>query len=327
MKKKEKIITKEQESNNNIANPEGAKLLNIKNPHDDLFRRIFTRKEKVIAFFAKYLPKLTLEIIDLKSIVLVDSKHTPELGLTLYNDLVFKFRLNHNSGFCYLTFEQQSKVDRNMPFRFLTYNVSIIKIHLEDGNKKMPITKNVLFYTGTRPWKASTKFKDYYEEPTIGPQCLHLEEFTLIELPADRAHPDYVDKDLGYCLAAFKCGREGKNAYEEFRKFKQIPAFSNYFDNLPEEERLLAGIYIGLFVSDNREELKKIVSLVITNEQEKEKFMRTLAQRYQEEAVKQVAQNMLFKLHLDVDTVQKATDLPKEAIQSLLKDVKGKQNK
>jgi predicted transposase/invertase (TIGR01784 family) len=98
---------------------------------------------------------------------------------------------------------------------------------------------------------------------------------------------------------------------------------------------LLAGIYIGLFVSDSMVELKKIVTSITTNEQENEKFMRTLAQRYQEEGIQtgrqegrlEIAKNMLFKLNLGVDTVQKATDLSKEVIQNLLKDVKADRKK
>jgi predicted transposase YdaD len=306
-------------------------LSSVKNPHDNLFIRIFSRKEKAIAFFKKYLCASLLAIIDLDSIEIVDSKHTPELGINLYNDLVFKFSLKNKSGFVYICFEHQSTIDLDMPFRFLWYVVAMIKKHREQGYKTIPILPNVLFYTGKRPWEASTKFDDYYDDPAIGSKYLHLEEFTLIPLPADREHPDYVDKDLGYCLVAFKCGREGENAYKEFRKFIQIPVFRDYFDKLLEEERLLAGIYIGLFVSGSMAELKKIVTLVTRNEQENEKFMRTIAQRYQEEGIQtgrlEIAKNMLFKLNLGVDTVQKATDLSKEVIQNLLKDVKADRKK
>jgi predicted transposase YdaD len=71
--------------------------------------------------------------------------------------------------------------------------------------------------------------------------------------------------------------------------------------------------------------------LITTNEQEQEEFMRTLAQRYQEEGIQtgrlEIAKNMLFKLGLGIDTVQKATDLSKEVIQNLLKDVKADRKK
>ena len=126
-----------------------------------------------------------------------------------------------------------------------------------------------------------------------------------------------------------------KKAYEEFKKFKQIPAFRVYFDNLPIEERILAGTYIAIFVGDSKEEQENLLNLIITNEQEKEEIMRTLAQKYQEEGIeigkyegikigkyegiKQVAENMLSELHLDLDTVQKVTGLTKEDLQRIIK--------
>jgi predicted transposase YdaD len=331
-KKKEEITTKGQEN-------KGTKFPNVKNPHNDLFIRVFSRKDKAIAFFKKYLPAAILAMIDLDSIELVDSKHALELGINLYNDLVYKFRLKNKPGLCIIVFEHQSTIAKNMPFRFLKYDVCIIQKYLEQGYEKIPLLKNVLFYTGAKPWKKSTKFDDYYDEPENGSKYLHLEEFTLIQLPDNNDHPDYTDKDLGYCLAAFKCGREKGKAYEEFKKFKQIPGFRDYFDKLPEEERLQAAIYIGIFSSENEYELEKIVNLVATSEQEKNKFMRTIAQKYQEEGreigieegreigieegiekgIEKVAQNMFFKLHFDLDTVQKATGLTKGNLQRIIK--------
>jgi predicted transposase YdaD len=333
MKKKKEIIINNQDGKEDTYETD---LLSIKNLHDNLFSRIFTRKEKALAFFKKYLPASLLEIIDLSSIELVDSKHALELGINLYNDLVYKFRLKSKPGFCIIAFEHQSTIDKNMPFRFLKYNVYIIQKHLDQGHKKIPILKDVLFYTGKRPWKASTKLDDHYDDPIIGSEYLHLKEFTLIQLPVNNDHPDYVDKDLGYCLAAFKCGREKGKSYEEFKKFKQAPIFRDYFYKLPKSERMLAGIYIGIFASGSMEELEKIVNLVITSEQEKKEFMQTIAQQYQKEGmvkgmekgmvkgmekgIRQVAKSMLSEFHLDADFVQKVTKLNKETIQNLLKD-------
>jgi predicted transposase/invertase (TIGR01784 family) len=221
-----------------------------------------------------------------------------------------------------------------MPFRFLRYDASIILRHLEQGNKKLPILQNVLFYTGSRPWKASAKFDDYYEDPAIGAKYLHVEEFAFIQLEKEKHHSAYIDKDLGYCLAAFKCGMKRNKAYEEFKKFKEIPAFRDYFNNLPRAERILAGSYIAIFVGDSKEEQENLLTLIVINEQEKEDIMRSLAQKYRDEGIEigqyrgiekgieKVAQNMLFNLHLDLDTVQKATGLTPKDLQQILKKEK-----
>jgi flagellar biosynthesis/type III secretory pathway protein FliH len=166
--------------------------------------------------------------------------------------------------------------------------------------------------------------------------------FNLVQLPANNREEEiYIDKDLGFCFAAFYCGRT-RDAYLEFEKFKQIPAFRKYFDSLPAHEREIIGRYIGLCVDRNRYSLETIVNLIIVNEQEKEKFMRSVAQEYIQQGMQQgiqqgihqgmqqgittkareVAKNMLLKLHLDVDAVQKATELTKEELQEILKEVK-----
>jgi hypothetical protein len=325
MKKKEKIITNSKKRKEGTYETD---LPNVKNPNDDLFRRIFTKREKAISFFCKYLPVLLLDLIDLDSMEYVDTKHTPEFGVNLYNDLVVKFRLKDRPGCLIIIFEQQTKIDYEMVFRFASYDVAIIREQRSATKQKtIPILKNVVFYTGESAWNASTKFDEYYDDPELGSQFIHIDEVTVKELSKDRDHQDYTDQDLGYCMVAFKCGREGKNAYEEFKKFKEIPTFRDYFNNLPEEDRLLAATYIGLFVGDSMEDLKKVVTLVSINEQENEQFMRTLAQKYQEEGIKQVAINMLSELHLDIDDVQKATKLNRGTIQNLLNDLNLKDKK
>ncbi|MHB9147294.1 MAG: Rpn family recombination-promoting nuclease/putative transposase [Candidatus Amoebophilus sp.] len=191
-----------------------------------------------------------------------------------------------------------------------------------------PVIVNTVLYTGKRSWNYSTAFSDYYANPSLGAQYLYMAPFSLVQLPTPTKEGQeiYTDKDLGFCFVAFYCGRS-RDAYLEFERFKQIPAFKNYFNKLSVEERELVGRYIGLCVNRNRYSLEKIVNLIIINEQEKEEIMRSVAQEYIKQGIQQglliksreVAKNMLLKLRLDIDTVQKATELTKEELQQILK--------
>jgi hypothetical protein len=163
--------------------------------------------------------------------------------------------------------------------------------------------------------------------------------FTLVQLPQDTSNDLYTDKDLGFCWAAFCCGRE-KDAYRSFAKFREIPIFQKYFERLPAREREIVGRYLGLCVDRDRYNLGKIVNLVITNEKEKEKFMYSVAQEFIDQGIQQgiqqgvqqgrqedilakareVARNMLLKFRLDLDTVQKVTELSKGELQDILKE-------
>ena len=83
---------------------------NITTPHNNFFLQVFSRKEKAIAFFQKYLPKAILKIADLNQIELVESKHMSDAGFSLYNDILYNlfnlltFSLNLNLDLSVLNF-------------------------------------------------------------------------------------------------------------------------------------------------------------------------------------------------------------------------------
>jgi predicted transposase YdaD len=275
--------------NTTIPDTNTGSVQEITTPHNNLFIQVLSRKEKAIAFFKKYLPKHILAIANLSQIELVESKHMSDAGLSLYNDILYRCPLEKGQmGYFFAVCEHQSTPDPNMPLRLMDYNLAIIKAHLKQGYKKFPIIVNTVLYTGKRPWPYPIAFSDYYADPSLGAQQLFMAPFSLVELPSsDKKEEEiYIDKDLGFCFAAFYCGRT-RDAYLEFEKFKQVPAFKKYFDSLPAEEREIIGRYIGLCVGRDKYSLEKIVNLVITHEQEKEKVMRSVAQEYIEQGLQQ----------------------------------------
>jgi hypothetical protein len=93
----------------------GTKKNNIKTPHNNFFIQVLSRKEKAIAFFAKYLPKLILEIANLKQIELVESKHMSDAGFSLYNDILYRCPLGKDQiGYFFVVCEHvRHEVARN----------------------------------------------------------------------------------------------------------------------------------------------------------------------------------------------------------------------
>ena len=142
-----------------------------------------------------------------------------------------------------------------------------------------------MLYTGKRPWNYSTSFNDYYADPALGSQYLSMAPFRLVALPKDTSDLVYTDKDLGFCWAAFYCGRND-DIYKSFAKFKEIPIFQQYFERLPIIERELVGRYLGWCGNRSRYSLEEIVNLVITNDKEKEIFMQSVAQEYYDQGIK-----------------------------------------
>ena len=88
----------------------------------------------------------------------------------------------------------------------------------------------------------------------------------------------------------------------------------------PFEEKELIARYIGWCVNREQYDLEKVLTLITNNPQETQKIMTSVAQQYVNQGVaqgvargiRQVAKEMLFRLHLDFDTVKKATKLSQE---------------
>jgi hypothetical protein len=294
----------------------------IHNKHDSLFYQVFSRKEKARAFFEKYLPPAILAVADLDELTIVESKHISDAGLSLYNDVLYRCPLGKGQiGYFFLMNEHQSKPYKQMPLRLIKYDISAIEDHLKQGHKHYPVVINIVLYTGKTPWNYSTAFDTYYTNPALGAQFLSMAPFTLIALPTDEKHPLYTDKDLGFCLAAFYCGRS-KDVYKSFVKFKEIPAFQQYFERLPVIERELVGRYLGLCVDRARYSLEEIVNLIITNDKEKEIFMRSVAQEYFEQGIFTKAIEVARIMLQDKEPIEKIikwTGLGKDELERMIK--------
>ena len=302
----------------------------VTTPHNDLFVQIFSSKEKAVAFLKQQLPLIVRQTADLDHIAQVESKHLSELGVTSYNDIVYRAPFKGGQpGYYLLIIEHQSTPDAEMPIRLLTYDTAVIKDHCKQCHDTYPIPVNIVLYTGSRRWKHAIAFDQHYDHPELGAQYLHLAPFTLVQLPTDKSDPLYIDKHLGYCYAAFYCGRKGSNAYKVFQEFKAIPAFRAYFEKLPLKERIQAGTYIAIFTNDSEEELENLVTSIIINEKERKKFMRTLAQRYRQEGMlrgmqkerQQVAISMLND-HEPITKITRWTGLDQAAIEKFKKSTK-----
>ena len=103
--------------------------------------------------------------------------------------------------------------------------------------------------------------------------------FILVLLPASREDEVYIDKNLGFCFAAFRC-TSSSEPYEELSHFMDIPVFKEYFQNLPEEDRYLMVNYLGKCITRKGHSLEKLVTLTTNNTKEKEKMMESIAQEY-----------------------------------------------
>jgi predicted transposase YdaD len=300
----------------------------INTPHNNFFIQVLSRKDKGTAFLSKNLPKSMLPIASLKQTEIIESKHMSDTGRSLYNDIIYGCPLDQGKrGYLICPIEHQSTPEKHMPLRLGKYKLAIIDARVKQGSKQAPVVVHIVLYTGARPWNYSTAFTDYYADPSLGSQYFYMAPFILVQLPEgdNKEDPVYLDEDLGFFFAAFYCGRS-QDPYAEFEEFKQIPEFRQHFNSLPLSLRRIVGNYLSACINRKSYNLEKIVNLVIINDQEKEEFMQTVAQEYidqglqkgQQETTQAIARRMFRELHLDMDTIQKATGLTKDELQKML---------
>ena len=297
-------------------------------PHNDFFGQLMNRKEIAIAFFKRFLPPHILAQADFSTLRIEESKHIMLGGVKLYNDMIYSLTLYQGQKVCILLMcEHQSKPHPQMPFRLLQYNVATIADHLEQKNAHIPIIVNIVFYHGKEPWNYSTALADYYKDRELGVQYLDTAPFILVLLPSSRADEVYIDKNLGFCFAAFRC-TSSPDPYEELSHFMDIPVFKEYFQNLPEEDRYLMVNYLGKCITRKGHSLEKLVTLTTNNTKEKEEMMKSIAQEYIDKGIEQgmergrqeklgIASYMLRQLKLGIEIVQQATGLSRQELARL----------
>ena len=256
-------------------------------PHNDFFLQLMSRKKIAIAFLKRVLPPHILARADFSTLRIEESKHISLGGVKLYNDMIYSLTLVQGQKVCILLMcEHQSKPHPQMPFRLLQYNVATIADHLEQNNAHIPIIVNIVFYHGKEPWNYSTALADYYKDRELGVQYLDMAPFILVQLPASREDEVYIDKNLGFCFAAFRC-TSNSDPYEELSHFMNIPVFKEYFQNLPDEDRYLMVSYLGACITRKGHSLEKLVTLTTNNTKEKEKMMESIAQEYIDKGIEQ----------------------------------------
>ena len=82
----------------------------------------------------------------------------------------------------YVLVEAQSTAEKLMAFRLLKYQMSIMKRHLDNGYKTLPVIVPILFYSGqTKPYPYSINLLDCFNDPDLA-RTVMFGDFKLIDL-------------------------------------------------------------------------------------------------------------------------------------------------
>ena len=140
----------------------GAMAPYLQQPHDKLFRTVFTDPTEAAALLRAHLPESLAGDLVWSSLTLQDASFIDEQMRDSESDLLYA--IEHAAGdppaWLYLLLEHQSKPDRWMPFRLLKYCCRIWDRDRRTRRRERELRPIVpmVFYQGRRRWRHATEF-------------------------------------------------------------------------------------------------------------------------------------------------------------------------
>jgi len=140
---------------------------NISNPHDRLFREIWSDRDTAADFLRNYLPEKILKLTDIATLEICKDSFVEEDLKEYFSDLLYKVKLEKQDGYIYLLFEHKSYPERLIHLQLSEYMVKIWRLHMKQHNKTkhIPVIIPAVLYHGQRKWSAKIKFSEIFSGP------------------------------------------------------------------------------------------------------------------------------------------------------------------
>ena len=136
-----------------------------KNPHDRLFKGVFSAPEEAAAWLAKVLPGELIDAASMDTLCLEPGSFVDEALGERHTDLLFSVEVQGQRGFLYVLLEHQRAVDRLMAYRMLRYMVRVWDRVIPDGAARLPFVLPVVVYNGRADWTAAVEFDHLLDLP------------------------------------------------------------------------------------------------------------------------------------------------------------------
>lgn len=140
------------------------------NPHDALFKRVFSDVTHAAGEFRAVLPAELVAELDFSTLELRPGSFVDESLRERHTDLLYAVRLHEQEAFLYLLFEHQSTVDGLMPFRLLGYMVRIWDGWLRErpDARRLPPVVPVVLHHSESGWHGATRLVELIDlEPAL----------------------------------------------------------------------------------------------------------------------------------------------------------------
>lgn len=171
-------------------------------PHDGFYKENMKDKKIAKEMMRMHLPPHLQKKIDFKSMKLMDGHYVTAEMKQYESDIVYSIDLTTGPGYIYVLCEHQSKADKDMPIRLMEYSLCLMRDHLKQGNKKLPLVIPMVIYNGKKAYQFPTTISEYFEDPELAEQYF-FKWFYLVdlsEIPDEELHNHTEAKMMALAL-------------------------------------------------------------------------------------------------------------------------------
>ncbi|SFY09192.1 Rpn family recombination-promoting nuclease/putative transposase [Azotobacter vinelandii] len=136
--------------------------------HDNAYKLLFSHPDMVQDLLQGFVPEDWVTHLDFSTLEKVNGNYVSEDLLNRVDDIVWRLRLNGEWLYVYLLLEFQSRNDRWMALRLMTYIGLLYQELVASGqiqSKRLPPVFPIVIYNGESRWTASREVADLIAAP------------------------------------------------------------------------------------------------------------------------------------------------------------------
>jgi predicted transposase/invertase (TIGR01784 family) len=291
----------------------------IHQPHDSLARLMLSDMKVARELIKAHGSADVVKRIDWETLQLTNKSFVTEELKQFHSDVIYKCTIDNKEAYVYVLVEHQSTPEELLPLRILEYSVLLMKQHISEGNKKLPIITPVCIYAGQQsPYPYSTNIYDCFEDPKLAREIM-FKPSKLLDLTVLTAEELLKDGLLGLVEILLKQGIERDHL--------------NWINNNPVLICELTSSSFGLSAiiyilgTDNVNDSKDLIQAMIKASPNQKDIVMTAAFQLQEEGRQEgiqqekleIAKSLLEK-DLSISFIQEVTRLSAYDIENLKKN-------
>jgi predicted transposase/invertase (TIGR01784 family) len=202
----------------------------IQNQHDKIVKETFSRPEIAKEYFKQFLPESLRNVIDIDSMVKLDTSYIQDGQDEYFSDLVFQFKVksSHKELMVSLLFEHKANPDKYAHIQIGHYIFSQWVREIKDRVEIVPIIP-FIYYQGKKEWKVPTLYELFDEYPQEIKKYIPIFDFVFMAINAlsDQTLDAITDVMLLIALAGHDPNVDFKAFAERLKRILALKKFDD----------------------------------------------------------------------------------------------------